>query len=146
MRFRYSGWLKYQRSRTPTSGPSRSAIAKPLRMRSQRSSAGRAKSMECAGSGSLSAGGVGGTGGVGLAAAGAAATTGAVTGTGARAATTVDAGDAGGAAMAGDGDGSSLRAELGSEFQGICEQAPASRHIAAAASSLLRFSIKGSVF
>jgi hypothetical protein len=66
---------------------------------------------------------------------------------GARATTAVDAGGATGAETAEVGDVSSLPAELGSEFQGICEQAPASRHIAAAASNLLgSFSVNGLAF
>src|SRR5437762_4520013 len=146
MRFRYSGWLAYHRSRTPTSGLSKSAIAKPLRMRSHRSSAGRAKSIECAGSGSLVSGGVttGGTGttGVGLAAGGSA--TGAGAGAAADAATAAGAGaETAGAAA---GDVSSFRAESGLEFQGICEHAAADTHIAAAARSLLKFSVNGSAF
>jgi len=56
--------------------------------------------------------------------------------------------DAAGAETAGGaaGDVSTLRAELGSEFQGICEHAAANTHITAAESSLLTFSVNGSAF
>src|SRR2546421_4817635 len=144
MRFKYSGWLAYHRSRTPTSGLSKSAIAKPLRMRSHRSSAGRAKSIECAGS--LVSCGVttGGTGTTGVGLAAGSSATGAGAGAAADAATAAGAGaETAGAAA---GDVSSLRAEPGSEFQGICEHAAADTHIAAAARSLLKFSVNGSNF
>src|SRR5712691_8436953 len=132
MRFRYSGWLAYQRSRTATSGLSRSAIAKPLRMRSQRSSAGRARSIVCAGSRSfvscgLATEGTGTTAGVGRASGGREAT---------------------GAETAGAtaGNDSSSLGDFGSESLGICEHAAANTHIAVAASSLLGFSVNGLAF
>src|SRR3989442_6017187 len=139
MRFRYSGWLAYQRSRTATSGLSRSAIAKPLRMRSQRSSAGRARSIVCAGSRSfvprgLATDGTGTTAGVGRASGGRGAAAAAWAGC------TVET--AGAAA----GNDSSLLGDFGSESVGICEHAAASMHIAVAASSLLGFSVNGLAF
>src|SRR5882672_3229974 len=155
MRFRYSGWLKYQRSRTPTSGLSRSAIAKPLRMRSQRSSAGRVRSIVCAGPRSfvscgLASDGTGTTAGVGRASGGreaAAAWAGAATAAGARATPTV-AGCTTGAETAGAtaGNDSSSLGDFGSDSLGICEHAAASTHIAVAASSLLGFSVNGLAF
>src|SRR5882762_6355178 len=153
MRFRYSGWLAYQRSRAATSGLSRSAIAKPLRMRSQRSSAGRARSIVCAGPRSfvacgLATEGTGTTAGVGPASSGreaAAAWAGAAT---ARATPTVDAGCTTGAETAGAtaGNDSSSPGDFGSESLGICEHAAASTHIAVAASSLVGFSVNGLAF
>src|SRR5882762_9371769 len=154
MRFRYSGWLAYQRSRTATSGLSRSAIAKPLRMRSQRSSAGRARSIVCAGSRSfVSRGrvtdGTGTTAGVGRAAGGrgaAAAWAGAATAAGGRATPSVDAGCTAETAGAAAGNDSSLLGDFGSESLGICEHAAASTHIPVAASSLLGFSVNDLAF
>ena len=151
MRLRYSGWLAYQRSRTATSGLSRSAIAKPLRMRSQRSSAGRARSIVCTGSRSLASRGLATDGsatkaGVGRASAGreaAAAWAGAAT-----AATPTVPGCTIGAETAGAeaGNDSSSPGDFGSESLGICEHAAASTHIAVAASSLPGFSVNGLAF
>src|SRR2546422_1213800 len=156
MRFRYSGWLAYQRSRTATSGLSRSAIAKPLRMRSQRSSAGRARSIVYAGprafvSWGLATGGTRTTAGVGRASGGreaAAAWAGAAPAAGARATPRLGAGCTTGAETAGAtaGNDSSSPGDFGSESLGICEHAAASTHIAVAASSLLGFSVNGLAF
>src|SRR5256885_10778595 len=143
MRFRYSGWLAYHRSRTPTSGLSKSAIAKPLRMRSHRSSAGRAKSIECAGSGSLVSCGVttGGTGTTGVGLAAGSSATGAGAGAAADAATAAGAGAETAGAPA--GEVSSLRAEAGSEFQGIFEHAAAHTPNSPAARGLVQVSVQG---
>jgi hypothetical protein len=70
---------------------------------------------------------------------------GAVTGAGARAATVVGATGTVAAETA-TGSASSLPAGLGSEFQGICEHAAASMHVAAAAASLVSFSVNGLAF
>src|SRR5437763_15110252 len=138
MRFKYSGWLAYHRARTRTSGLAKSAIAKPLRMRSHRSSAGRAKSIECAGS--LVSCGVttGGTGTTGVGLAAGSSATGAGAGAAADAATAAGAG-AGTAGAAGGGV-SSLRAKPGYEFHEICEAAAADTQIAAADRSHLKLS------
>src|SRR2546422_10611438 len=154
MRFRYSGWLAYQRSRTATSGLSRSAIAKPLRMRSQRSSAGRARSIVYAGPRSFVSCGLA-TGGtrttVGRASGGreaAAAWAGAAPAAGARATPRLGAGCTTGAETAGAtaGNDSSSPGDFGSESLRIFEHAAASTHIAVAASSLLGFSVNGLAF
>src|SRR5882672_12246264 len=153
MRFRYSGWLAYQRSRTPTSGLSRSATAKPSRMRSQRSSAGRARSIARGGSRSFVSCGlaIDGRGpGVGLAAGG--TTAGVAIAAGvvavARSAPALGASCAAGAeaAVAAAGSVFSSAGGLESVSEGMCEHAEASTHIAVAASRLVSFSVNGLAF
>src|SRR6266571_532484 len=154
MRLRYSGWLAYQRSRSRTRGPSRSAIAKPTRMRSQRSSAGRARSTACEAWGPSTScgfpiGGAAMTAAFGPAASGAVTAAGVVTAAGAVAAgkrAAVEAGGDAGAEPAGGaaaGEGRSSAADSGAESQGICEHAAASTHTAVDASSLPSFAVNG---